>query len=116
MLRPTFDLHIRNVRLEAPPPNADRPSALLRFDMLNNSTVRMTDVSIEIAIVEKWQSPDQSRMPRVIVGPFTIRGDATIEAGYTLNYQMLLRNLSSDCGCQANITVVSARPLDGPRK
>jgi len=31
-----------------------------------------------------------------------------------LNYEMLLRNLSTACGCQADVRVVSGRPVLEP--
>jgi hypothetical protein len=45
------------------------------------------------------------------VGPFTIRGEVVLEAGYSLNYEMLLRSFSSDCYCMPNVEVVSVRSL-----
>ena len=103
-------LRIHNVRLEAPPLDGPKPSVILKFDLLNDSDVRITDVMIEIAIVAKPQTVSEPA-PRVIVRPFIIRGHVTIEAGYTVAYQMLLRNLAPDCECQADVNVVSARPL-----
>ena len=38
---------------------------------------------------------------RILVGPFTIRGEVVLEASYILTYEMLLRNFSSDCNCVA---------------
>jgi hypothetical protein len=110
-------LRISNIRLDAPSADAPKPSSLLKFDMLNDSDFRVTDVRIEIAIVEKLQErfiTDGTSQPHVIVGPFTIRGHATIEAGYTVSYEMLLRNLSTDCGCRAEVRVVSAREVFAP--
>ena len=76
--------------------------------MLNESA----DIVIEIAIRESGTPVDTRPPSRPIVGPFRIRGHATIEAGYTVNYQMLLRNLNPDCRCVANVSIVSARPLN----
>jgi hypothetical protein len=44
----------------------------------------------------------------------SVVGYATIEAGYTLNYEMLLRNLSPDCSCVADVSITSARPVAEP--
>jgi hypothetical protein len=107
-------LRINNVRLEAAPPDAPKPSAILRFGLLNDGSMRVTDVLIHIVIVETGDVDDQASSASVIVGPFTIRGNVTIEAGYTVHYEMLLRNLSSDCGCVARVRVLSSRPLSDP--
>jgi hypothetical protein len=101
---------IEHVRL-APAPDAATPSTVLEFDMLNDSVDRITDVVVQISIVEK--STDRNAPPHVLAGPFTIKGDTVIEPGYTINYQMLMRNLSSDCDCVANVGVLSVRPLTG---
>jgi hypothetical protein len=114
-LRPiarAFIIRILNVRVESAPPDAPKPSALLKFDMLNDGDSKVTDIVIRITIVEKLSAVDhQLGAPRVLVGPFWIRGSATIEAGYTVNYEMLLRNFSSACECVARVVVVSARSL-----
>ena len=69
----------------------------------------MTDVDIEVTISERVPRIDGINEMRLLVGPFTIRGHVTIEAGYTFNYNLLLRNLSTECRCVANVNVVSAR-------
>ena len=102
------------MRLDAAPADAPKPSAVLKFDMLNDGELRVTDIVLQIAMVEKQRVEGAVGSPRVVVGPFTIRGSVTIEAGYTVNYEMLLRNLSPDCGCVANVVVVSARTLSDP--
>jgi hypothetical protein len=111
-LAPASPLRIGNVRLEAAPAAEPAPSTVLKFEMLNQGLQRLTDVLLEIVIVEKQDlDHDDVGLPRLVVGPFTIRGSVTIESGYTVNYELLLRNLSSDCGCVATVSVVSARAL-----
>jgi hypothetical protein len=34
-----------------------------------------------------------------------------LDAGFSISYQMLFRNLESDCNCVARIEVLSAHPL-----
>ncbi|MET0214023.1 MAG: hypothetical protein ABW292_13515 [Vicinamibacterales bacterium] len=48
---------------------------------------------------------------RTLVRPFKIRGHVVLQAGYTVNYEMLLRNLSPDCRCIANVDIVSVHWL-----
>jgi hypothetical protein len=109
--RGAWPLKIRNVRLEPAPPTAKLPSTILKFDMLNEGSKRLTDFVLEISIVEKREL-DHGLVPRrVLAGPFTMRGHVVLESGYSIDSQMLLRNLSPDCSCVALIEVLSARAL-----
>jgi len=101
---------IRHVHLK-PAPGVDTPATTLEFDMLNDSGDPVTDVVVEISIVEKSTNHEP---PHIVAGPFTIKGEAVLEPGYTIKYQMIMRNLSSDCDCAANVGVLSARPVPGP--
>jgi hypothetical protein len=110
-------LRIANVRIEAAPPVESRPSAVLKFRASNGSSNRISDIVFEIAIVERSERDDvESRSPRTLAGPFTIRGKVVLEPGYTADYEMLVPNLSRDCRCAAKIQVVSVRsvPEGGP--
>ena len=98
---------IRHVHLK-PAAGVETPATLLEFDMLNDSVDPVTDVVVQISIAEK--SADH-QPPHVVAGPFTIKGEAVLEPGYTIQYQMIMRNLSSDCDCVANVGVLSARPV-----
>ena len=69
----------------------------------------LTDLILEISILEKPESMELSG--RAVVRPFKIRGHVVLQAGYIVNYEMLLRNLSPDCGCVANVDVVSVHWL-----
>jgi hypothetical protein len=100
-------LRVHRVRLEAAPPPIPKPSVVLKFDVVNDGLVPRSGVILEVTILER-PSADADR--HVVAGPFTIRGDVNLQAGYTLNYEMLLRNLPSDCDCVADVTIVSDRP------
>jgi hypothetical protein len=102
-------LTIDNVRLETPLHAEASPSALLKFDVFNGGSTPLTDLILEISIVEK--SAAKELAARTLVRPFQIRGNIVLQAGYTINYEMLLRNLSSDCRCVTNVDVVSFRWL-----
>jgi hypothetical protein len=104
-------LRIANTRLEAAAEDAPKPSTLLKFDLLNQSLERITDVVLQVVLVEKARLPEQVSARRPVVGPFTIQGHVTLEAGYTMNYVVLLRNLSVDCDCLPEVSVLSARSI-----
>lgn len=98
---------IRHVHLK-PAAEVETPATLLEFDMLNDSADPVTDVVVQISIAEK--STNQ-QPPRVVAGPFTITGETVLEPGYTIQYRMIMRNLSSDCDCVASVGILSARPV-----
>jgi hypothetical protein len=102
-------VRVENVRLEAPVPAEALPSALLKFDVFNGTSTSLTDVVLEISILEKPATTEL--VGRAVVRPFKIRGTVVLEAGYTINYSMLLRNVSSDCRCVPNVDVVSVHWL-----
>jgi hypothetical protein len=103
-------LKVENIRLE-PALSSDRqPAATLKFDLLNVTLQRLTDFVLKISIVEK--SDAENIVPRhVLVGPFTFRGSVILEAGYLINFELLLQNFSPECLCVATVDVVSARPV-----
>jgi hypothetical protein len=107
---PKMDLAIHRVRLE-PSATEASPAAVLRFDATNEGSDRLTDIVLEGAIEAKPDSSDEPRSRRLIAGPFTIQVAAILEAGYTIEYEVLLRNLSLECRCIPTVRVVSVRSL-----
>lgn len=104
------DLRIADVHLEAPPDPETGPAAVLRFDLFNAGHLRVTDITLQIRIIA-LQEPAETGARRVLAGPFAVRGFATIEPGYTFQYELLLRNVPSDCRCAAEVSVLSARAV-----
>jgi hypothetical protein len=76
---------------------------------VNTSTVG--DLLIEVAIVEKLSAPGDPALTRAVAGPFKVKGHVTVEPGYTMQFDMLLKNVSSECACVATVRVVSARTI-----
>jgi hypothetical protein len=102
-------LRVENVRLEAPVRAEASPSTLLKFDVFNGTPTPLTGLVLEISILE---TPALTELAgRTLVRPFKIRGHVVLQAGYTVNYEMLLRNLSPDCRCIANVDIVSVHWL-----
>lgn len=109
--KPAASVLVENVRLEAAPAAEAVPSAVLKFDVFNTSSKRQTDLLLEISITEKPASDPLLAPRRIMVQPFTIRGNVVLEAGFTINYEMILRHFSTDCDCVATVDVLSVRAL-----
>jgi hypothetical protein len=107
-------LRVQRVRLEAAPPSASDTSAVLKFELVNNGPMTVTGVVLEIAVRVKATTQGESADRLVVAGPFTIRAGVDLQAGYTLNYELLLRNLRADCDCAPDVTVTAARPAQAP--
>ena len=104
-------LQIENLRLDSPPSEVAQPAALLKFDVLNETSLRLTDVLVRVSFLED-QGLDTAGLPaRVLVGPVTVRVKAVLQAESVVSYEMLFRNLSSDCGCSPRVVILSARVL-----
>ena len=101
---------VKNVRLEAAPATETEtaPSAVLKFDLLNNSLTTIGLVKLRISVVEKADPRDEVTLPRVLVRPFTVLGHIAFESGYTITYEMVLRHFAADCNCVPVVEVVSA--------
>ena len=98
-------IHVTNVRFEAPPGTVSYPSVLLKFEVVNNGLEPLTDPLIRISVIEKVASEDVT-LPRILVQPFLVTGTPLIAPGYSVDYQMLMQNLTVDCGCVARVTVI----------
>jgi hypothetical protein len=103
--------HVENVRLEPAPLTKGSPSAILKFDVVNDTDTRLTDFSMRVSFVEKPLSDDAESPPRILVGPVTFTAREVLDGGYILSYEMLFRNLSPECECQPSVQLLSTRQL-----
>jgi hypothetical protein len=88
------------------------PSANVKFDIVNEGSISFTDVVVEISLVKKASPPIGRDTKRaVLAGPFKIRGDVALEPGFSVSYEMRLRNLSTECGCVPDVEVVSVHAV-----
>ena len=101
-------LKVLNIRLD----RADLdPFTTLRFEVLNDGSTQLTDVILNVAIVDN-SKPVQSVPQREPVAKYTIRGrEVVLQPGYLLNYEMRLGNFPPECDCQAVVEVESVRSL-----
>jgi len=63
---------------------------------------------LEVEIVTKVDATATSKRRR-LAGPFLIRANAVLGPGFTMNCEVLLRNLTAPCECDAEIRVISVR-------
>lgn len=103
-------IKIKQIRLEPPDQGDTATTAVLRFDAVNDSADRLTDLVLEISIVRKPSTSD-SATARVVARPFTVQEKRILEPGYSLQYEIVLKNVSSDCDCRPSVQVRSARSL-----
>jgi hypothetical protein len=104
-------ISIAKVRLDPAPPGEKKNSAVLKFQVSNESSNTLTDIVFEISIVEELQREHLDTPSRVLAGPFEVRGTIVLDPGYTADCEVLLRNVSSECSCGANVRVLSVRAL-----
>jgi hypothetical protein len=107
-----FPLGIAKVRFDPPPPGEKDSSAVLKFQISNRSSSTLTDIVVEVSIVEELRRGHLDTRKRVLAGPFAIRGTIVLDAGYTADYEILLRNMSPTCRCAAKVRVVSFRSIE----
>jgi hypothetical protein len=63
---------------------------------------------MKVSVIEAAETRRDA--PRtVLAGPFEIRGKAPLDPGFTMTYEIRLRNLSPDCGCVGTVNIVSVR-------
>ena len=83
------------------------PNATLSFEILNAGEDDVSQIVVEVEVTEKTISSSYSVRPKVIAGPYTLIGRNKLMATHTWHVTDVLRNLTSDCACTANVTVVS---------
>ena len=104
-------LTVENVRLEAAAGIDAEAATTLKFDLLNTTQQRLTEITVEISVTEKPSQEPALTPSRMLVRPFKLQGDVILEPGHSVRFEVLLRRLSADCECAANVRVVSVRFL-----
>ena len=104
---PDARVAVRNVQLASAPPVDDEPSAFVRFDVINEGEQDVSPVVVEIAILETPRRVGEAvPLPTTLVGPFRIRAKTALKAGYSVHYELRLRNVFASCACTATVDVV----------
>ena len=90
---------VRNIHLRPAPPIEDASSVHVTFDIENQGTRGVTDIGITVVLLEKRHDGEVETPRSIVAGPFAVRANAVLPPGYTLDYEICLGDISSDCGC-----------------
>ena len=110
---PTSDdisLSLRHVRLESSAAVDEAPSSTLKFDVHNEGDTDLADIELSISLLGPPINGVEA-LRTIVVRPFTIRLNTVLMAGYILQYEIRLRNLSSECDCVPKFQLLDARAL-----
>jgi hypothetical protein len=108
--RREFDaVFIRNIRFKAAPPVNGSPAARVTFEIHNESQHSLADIVLAVSLVEPRSRNDPKAERAIVAGPLTIQSKAVLLPGYSFDYDVTLRNISSDCRCVPAVRVVQAR-------
>jgi hypothetical protein len=86
---------------------------VLKFHISNDGSAAMEEMVLAISIIQRRTPAVSSAPPRILAGPFVLRADVVLQPGYTTDYEIVLRNISLDCGCKAQVRVIFARRSSG---
>lgn len=99
------DVTIRHIRFEAAPPFENSPSVILRFDMRNDSAAGVTGIVVSVSL---FGSADRTlETSPLLQQPLRMRVNAPLPAGYSLDYEIRLKNLSLESACMSEVVVVA---------
>jgi len=101
---------IRDVKLEdaRPLPGDEAPVTILKFDVYNELDLSIADVVVAVSVL----GPEAGTAPLsrdVVVRPFKIRLSQVLEPGFSVHYELRMKNLSATCDCVAMLEVLDAR-------
>lgn len=103
---------MQNVRLRPGPIADDTPSGILEFDIFNAGQTTVGHIVIEVSVIEDRIVLERDEaIPHPLVRPFRLQGKTHLDAGYSMHYEMQLRNMSTLCSCLPLVRVLSARRL-----
>jgi hypothetical protein len=101
---------VRNARLEPVQGSDDAQAAVLKFDLYNEGETSVTDIVLSVAVLA-GSGRDDSEPREPVVRPFRIRIDYALRSGYSVDYEIRLRNLVFDSDCVPAIEVLDSRIL-----
>jgi hypothetical protein len=84
------------------------------FDVNNHGRRQVTDIDVEVILVATSSEDRTLTSPPVLAGPITVRTRRALMPGERFDYEIRLRNVTSDCECLPKVNVVAARFASGP--
>jgi hypothetical protein len=113
-----FGIAVRDVKLERAEPIEDAESSTLAFDVYNELDMAVSGVTISVSVLGPVRE-DAAERRAVIVRPFEVRLKEVLLPGYSVHYELRLRNMSAEWECVPQIEVLDARaladtPVDAP--
>ena len=100
-------LRVRYFRFEPAPQLEGMPSTVLTVRLANESSSDLSRIVVRISVVEN-ESEASSQVATVVAGPYTLIGNENVlRPGQTIDFELRLKNLSSECGCAARVEVLS---------
>jgi hypothetical protein len=103
-----LQLTIANVEIQSGPFIDLSPTTDVTFELTNRAATAYRNVVLEVSMVSGTGAAERDQAPLVLAGPVAIRSTFELQPGFTMLYQMRLRNFSNDCDCHATVKVVSA--------
>jgi hypothetical protein len=97
-------LRVENVRLETWQGQGESLSSKLKFDAVNAGSVPLTNMILEISILEERGDGEPLG---IRIKPFQVRRGGPLQAGFTMHFELIFRSLQPDCQCVPNVEVIS---------
>jgi hypothetical protein len=104
-------LQVRHIELRPAPAIDSAPSTYLQFELANESASGITDIILEISILKTVLPADHGVSRTLLAGPIVIHSKFTLKPGFTMKYELRLRNFSAECACLGAVKVRSARAV-----
>jgi len=104
---------VRDIKLEpASPVDGDEsPTAMLKFDVYNEVDLSIAGVVVSVSVLGESSGLTPEVRP-VLVRPFKIRVSQVLQPGYSVHYELRMKNISADCDCLPRVEVVEARIVE----
>ena len=111
--QPPFELTVANVEVERGPFIDLSPTTDVSFQLTNRAATPLRDVVLEIAMVSETDS-NETGTALVLAGPVVVRSSYELQPGFTMMYEMRLKNFSIECECHPVVKVASAIAVTKP--
>jgi hypothetical protein len=102
-------VHIRNVRLELVATVPTGSSASLKFTMRNQGSRSVSDVALRVSVAGTDVEMDSDPSLAIVAGPYVIRSKSVLLPGYSVDFDVGLGSIGSECACIGKVEIIAAR-------